>query len=250
MHDFALPVAAGIRSRWRWLGRPAWEQVRKFGRAPLAQELASGFGTGRLRSSHRLRVDSGQEFAGRLPCPPAPSSAFDPVFLPGRPSGRLGLAEYRRIRRDFKRVCEPVTIRNRMRAAMEAADMASSRTWGVHSLTPPPSNEFLGNESVMKRHGGLMVLLCAALVPLAACRRSGDGPRVSRNADIISHIDWHSPKLREIEKEYDTLRASSKVPTTKDNYGERVQDICDLLEQAVVVTGLERLADDMRHASR
>ena len=103
MHDFALPVAAGIRSRWRWLGRPAWEQVHKFGRAPQAQELASGFGTGRWRSSHRLRGHSDKEFACRLPCSPAPSSARDPVFLPDRPSGRLGFANNRRIRPDFKR---------------------------------------------------------------------------------------------------------------------------------------------------
>ena len=92
---------------------PLGSKCAKFGRAPPAQELADGFGTGRPRSSRRLHNHSGQEFAGRLPCSPAPWSASDPVFSPGRPSGRLGCANNRRIRRDFKRVCEPVDARPR-----------------------------------------------------------------------------------------------------------------------------------------
>ncbi len=108
MHDSALPVAAGIRSRWQGSVAPLGSKCAKFGRAPRAQELARGFGTGRPRSSRRLHRHSNKEFACRLPCSPAPWSASDPVFSPGRPSGRLGFANNRRIRRDFKRGIRPL----------------------------------------------------------------------------------------------------------------------------------------------
>ncbi len=108
MHDSALPVAAGIRSRWQGSVAPLGSKCAKFGRAPRAQELARGFGTGRPRSSHRLRSHSNKEFACYLPCSPTPWSASDPVFSPGRPSGQLGFANNRRIRPDFKRGIRPL----------------------------------------------------------------------------------------------------------------------------------------------
>ena len=154
MHDSALPVAAGIRSHWQGSVAPLGSKCAKFGRAPRAQELTRGFGTGLPRSSHRLHDHSGQEFAGHLPCSPAPWSASDPVFSPGRPSGRLGCANNRRIPRDFKRVCEPLAAdRQALRAANRRVIMARSG-----ARPDLPGLPFAARRSALARPIGIAVV--------------------------------------------------------------------------------------------